>query len=242
MDTYFPDVDGCVATSSDAWLCETINGTREIGLPAHVVDAMWLQGREQVVADTMMLEDKALTSYANMGFSLPSGVLQEQLDAIRLDGQKKLADHVRSVTIESAKIKVDVTKFAIEQAIKLRLGVAQALADLIRAWAAVYGAAADAAKAMIDAKLKMHDSAAAWINAMANRQRANQEPDLANQKAYLETDKTNLQARITQQENASKITLGAAEALAKIAGAALAAQNTTAGISYAEKVGDGGDA
>jgi hypothetical protein len=232
VNVYFPTYDPCVRTSSDAWICETIDGTRQIGLPTHVVDAMWQKGRERVINDSMLAYEQTISKYAAMGFSLPSGVLEAQLAVVTRGAQEKMSEHNVAITIEAAKISVDVTKFAVEQAVKLRLQIVVAMSDMIKAWVSVYGAAVDAAKATVEAKSKMWNSSADYIRARAAWGDIEIKPSIAEAEVHAKLAIADVQAFGERMKAAVQGNVAAAEAMAKIAAAALAAQQTKAAETY----------
>jgi hypothetical protein len=235
LNDYFP-LDACIQPSSDAWICDVINGNpaREIGLPNHVAQAMWQRGRENIVAEGQSAESKVMSQFAMSGFTMPTGVLAAQLDEVRQAQDDKLLKHTTDVTIEVAKIKVDVTKFAVEQAVRLRLGIADAVVGLVNAYVGVYKAAADAAAAQVEAKQKMYNSAAAWISAMASRASALGGNEAAAGRNHVGVINAESQAWAAKVNSAVQGAAAASRAMGAIASAALGAQHTMGSLNKTE--------
>ena len=162
MARYFPT---CITTNTDDWICATIlsGGT---GIPAAVEEAIWQRGRDRETVVSTQLERDTVGQFAARGFSLPSGALAARLLQVQQDATNKIVDLSRGQTIETLKIHIEQVKFAVEQGVKVRLGVLSALSDYLRAWMSPQATATDNARILVDSKSKLWNNAADYYRAM----------------------------------------------------------------------------
>lgn len=229
LNTYFPDFAGCLKTSVDGWICNTItNGGT--GIPTDVENAIWERSRSRELLDSKRAEDEAVVVFAARGFALPAGVLVDALQRVQQELSDKVSTHSRDVAIKQAEIEIENIRFAVDQGVKLRLGVIDALVNFLRAWAQMRELAIERAKALIDAKTRLYQSVSAYYSAI-----------IGAAQLVLEYDKIRIDSHIAQQdlvlrssnqslESRVGAAISAAEAMGAIAGAALGAQNTLAEI------------
>lgn len=228
IDKWFPEFDGCIRDKVDSFICDTI--TDGFGLTRSVADAIWQRGRERELIELARRESEAVNNYASRGFMLPSGVLTNQLSAIRQDVANKAATFNRDVVIKEQEIRIESVKFAVEQGIRLRLGVITALVDFIRARIALHTLTKDRASAFVDAERALFQNAAAYYNALIDRARLELEEDRLNIARATDDNRTlaDFFARVTDSRvNAA---VSAARAMGDIAASALASQNSLASI------------
>ena len=231
INTYFPNFAGCLKTSVNGWICSTITdgGT---GMNPDVENAIWQRSREREVLDARRAEDEAVSGWAARGWAFHGGVLIDAIQRVQQVASDKISTHSRDVMIKQAEIEIENIKFAVEQGVKLRLGVIAALTDFLRAWASMKELAIEKAKALVDAKTRLYQSVAAYYGAII---------DAAG--LVLEYDKTRVDSAIRQQdifaraasardESAVHAALGAADAMGAMASAALGSQNTLAEVAH----------
>ena len=162
MAKFFPE---CITTHTDNWICTTIL-TGGTGIPADVEAAIWQRGRDRETAEFAKLEADTITLFAQRGFTLPPGALAARLMQIQQDATNKAVDGSRAQTIETLKVHIEQVKFAVEQGVKVRLGVLGALGEYLKAWMAPQLTAAEHAKLLVDSKQKLWASAADYYRAM----------------------------------------------------------------------------
>lgn len=132
VDQYFPEVGGCLRYPPEEWLCGIITGQKPFGLSKEVFEAVWHEGRDREYRARNSATQQIRSEFSQRGFSMPPGAM---FKAILL--QEELASDAigalnRAQTVKDAEIKLDLLKFAEEQAIRLKLGVFQAIADYYR--------------------------------------------------------------------------------------------------------------
>jgi hypothetical protein len=225
MDTYFPKLDACIQVQEDHWLCEVV-GSGYMGIPNTVETQIWDRSRTREVLDAQRLSDEATAAWAARGFSIPNGALLAQSYAAQAASFDKNASHSREVAIKHMEISVDMTKVAIQEMTKLRIGMADALGNYIRAWLGLPAAAASIAGQKWDMNKFMRDSAAAYYNAMVNELRVNADYTLGIEKLVLTQNVEELHSRDKRIDRQVGSAMKAAEGMANIASSGIGAQNT----------------
>ncbi len=231
LDDWFPDFAACLKTTLDTWICDTVqNGAT--GIPAAVENAIWQRSRERELQDAYRQESEATAEFASRGFSLPAGVLNAQIQRIRQDAANKASTHSRDVAIKQAEIQIETIKFAVEQGIRLRLGIVTALIDFMRAKLGLYSLIKERAVSLVEAKRSLWQGAAAYYQALIGAAELQLKYDdiridsvLRNNQIVAEFSAANTQSRV-------QAAIAAAEAMGDIAGAALGSQNTLAELSH----------
>lgn len=159
---FFPE---CITTNTDNWICNTIL-TGGQGVPAAIEAMIWQRGRSRENLEAVKLEREAIDQFAQRGFVMPAGALAARLLEVQQDNANKASTLSRDVAIKTFDAYREDIKFAVEQGVKVRLGVLNALSDYLRAWMFPQGSAADYARATVDAKSKLWSSGADYYRAI----------------------------------------------------------------------------
>lgn len=188
INTYFPILDPAIQAAENAWLLNVVNNGY-LGIPVAVETAMWDRARAKDSQDALRMEDEAITQFAARGFSLPPGVLTNRVQVVQQEAANKASTIARDLAIKQTEISIEMTKFAVNEMTKLRLGIAAALADFMRAWMSLPTAAAEIAKAKAEINRTLWESSANYIHALVAK---------ANLK--LEADKSMLTAKVQEDD------------------------------------------
>lgn len=89
------------------------------GLPAPVEDALFGRARERDSAEAQRAVQEAIDTWAARGFTMPTGMLARQADAIRERARLKAAELNRDILIEAAKWEQENIRFAVQQGMAL---------------------------------------------------------------------------------------------------------------------------
>jgi hypothetical protein len=135
----------------------TVGGT---GLAPGVEEQLWQRGRDRIVADGLRAEAQIMDEFSARGFSLPSGAMTARIDAARFESMKAVGDLSRDVTIRQAEIEIENLRFAVDQAVRARMGAMAAASDYIRALMSGPDIAARVASINSDAKARMMSATA----------------------------------------------------------------------------------
>lgn len=180
IDTYFPDIAGCIRDNSDDWICNMIvNGGN--GIPPAVEQQIWDRARSREVELARVNSDNAINEWAARGFALPPGALVNRVQAAQQDAIDKAATISRDVAIKNIEIQIENIRFAVEQAIKLRLGAIQAAVDYVKAYFLPTQLAIDYAKSLADAHYRYYNAMDGYYAAVIGAARLQLDARKANQ-------------------------------------------------------------
>lgn len=134
---YFPNLSNCLQTIPDEWLCDVISGVRPFGIDSTIFDLVWNKARDRALAQG---RSEARTIAANMssrGFSMPNGAMVDMIMALDQKTSDMIADANREAMVKDAEIKHDMLKFAVSEAVKYKIGLLSALADMYKIFAVI---------------------------------------------------------------------------------------------------------
>lgn len=164
VDKYFPELNACLRSSPEEWLCGIITGQKPLGQSAAYFEAVWHEGRDREYRARNSAVRTLGVELSMRGFTLPTGAFVSAVS----DAEARAADAIgevnRTAMIKDADIKLDLLKFAEEQAIKLKLGVMQAMADFYRMWVEIPNREIEVARARTQAYASFQSSLAAYWN------------------------------------------------------------------------------
>ena len=236
LETFFPDIAQAVKTNSDQWIADTIVNGRYV--PIDVENAMWNRARDREVGDTLRAEQAAINAGASRGFSSPQGVENNAVFVLQEELSKKLTTINRDITIKAFDVANENTKFAIEQAVRLRTAFVAALGDFIKVAMAQPNQAVDYAKLILSAKTGLYDSAVRLYSARIDGERVRSSTLLENRNQDLRTLEidshdfdTFAKAAVDRARLQADVALKAADTLAQIAAAAQATRNTMTSVN-----------
>lgn len=217
LATYFP-LNEDAYPEAVAWLVRaiTVGGT---GLSPAIEAQIWQRGRDRIVVDGLRAEAQALEAFAARGLSQPGGALAGALQEIRRDSLAKNSEFSRDVAIKAAEIELENVRFAVEQALKLRLAAVNAAVDYIKALMSAPEIALRYATALPNLQSNLIQAAGSFYRARLERD------DLAMRAAISNQD---LAVRWTQIINDASVRSTDARVRAAV-GAATAAGDTAAG-------------
>lgn len=87
------------------------------GIPPVVEDALFARARERDGAETERAVQEVVQAWASRGFTLPQGVLDRQVAAVREQGRLKAAELNRDILIQAATWEIENLRFAVQQGI-----------------------------------------------------------------------------------------------------------------------------
>lgn len=137
VDKYFPEMNACLKTTPEEWLCGIITGEKPLGLSQAAFEAVWHEGRDRAYRAQRSESQQLRAEFSRRGFAVPPGAMLSAVAESEVRASDAIAAVNREQTNRDAEIKLDLLKFAEEQAIKLKLGVMGALAEFYRQWVAL---------------------------------------------------------------------------------------------------------
>ena len=95
------------------------NKIGNFGLPDGVVNALFNKPRERLARETKRAMQEATTRWASRGFSLPSGVLDKQINAILDDESLRVSELNADIFVQATKEQMEQLRFAVTQGLAL---------------------------------------------------------------------------------------------------------------------------
>ena len=132
IDQYFPEINGCLRYPPEEWLCGIITGQKPFGLSNEVFEAVWHQSRDREYRARNSATEQIRSEFSARGFSMPPGAMLKAITRAEERASEAIGEVNRAQTVRDSEIKLDLLKFAEEQAIRLKLGIFQASADYYR--------------------------------------------------------------------------------------------------------------
>lgn len=236
LEAFFPDIADAVKTGSDQWIIDTIANGRFV--PIDVENALWNRAKDREVQEALRNEASVIEASAMRGFTAPPGALNAAVAANQQELSKKLTTINRDIAIKAFDTANENTKFAIEQAVRLRTAFVAALGDFIKVAMVQPNQAVEYSKTILAAKTGLYDSAVSLYRADIEKERMRTSVLLEN----IDKDQKNIDQFITGRtattDEAIKIAslradaaLKAAEMLSKVAAAAMATRNSMISVS-----------
>lgn len=134
LDQFFPELQATLKSEPEKWLVEIITGAKPFGLSEDVFRAIWHQARDREYRARNSATAQIRAEFSMRGFSLPPGAMVAAITQAEQASSDAIAGVNIAQAIRDSEIKLDLLKFAEEQAIRLKFGIFQALADFYRMW------------------------------------------------------------------------------------------------------------
>lgn len=136
---FFPEL-AAANTNKDKpeqWLWGVISGSDPFGMAPAAFTAVWNQARDREYRARNSAVDQIRQEFSARGFKLPPGAMVGAIARTEEAAADAIAGVNLAQMIRESEIKVDLLKFAEEQALRLKSGVMASLADFYRQWLTV---------------------------------------------------------------------------------------------------------
>lgn len=147
VEKYFPRLTECLRTSPEDWLCKVINGIDPYGNSSLIFNSIWNQARDNAYKTGNSTKNQIYTDFSNRGFSIPNGALMASIYRAEEQVNDLIADANRDAMQSAIQLQADLLKFALEEAIKLKIGIISALGEFYNNWLKLPNNAVELAKA-----------------------------------------------------------------------------------------------
>lgn len=164
MDKYFPAVDECLRTLPEDFLCGVIAGTKPFGLDATVFELVWHRARDRAYSTLATAQRGLESAFASRGFSLPPGAMAAQMADAADKAASAISEVNREQAIKDAEIKLELLKFAEEQALNYKRGVLSVLADFYRQWISLPDKDTERARLQAQASASLYSALSSYYN------------------------------------------------------------------------------
>lgn len=156
---YFPEIQaGAMTHAPEQWLVGIITGQKPFGLSQEVFEAVWHQSRDREYRARNSAVAQIRSEFSGRGFRQPPGAMMQAVMRVEEQASDAIGDVNRAQTVRDAEIKLDLLKFAEEQAIRLKLGIFQSIADYYRVLMDLPSKDIEATRAKVAAYASLNDA------------------------------------------------------------------------------------
>ena len=164
LERFFPELDACLRSTPEEWLCGIITGEKPLGLSKEHFDAIWHEGRDRAYRASATEQAALRAAFSERGFSVPPGVLIGALNSSEIRASEAIAEVNSQQMTRSAEIKLDLLKFAEEQAIRLKIGIMSEIATFYWRWIELMNHDVDVARAKAQAYAALSSALSSYYN------------------------------------------------------------------------------
>jgi hypothetical protein len=190
-------------------------------VPEALQEIMWSRAKAQGMRDNARFEDEQVTTWASRGFSMPSGVLANQL----LMKQQQLAytnaDLAAQQAVKALDIQIDGIKFAADLSVKLQLGLINGMNGLMDAYNKVAAEELHHNEAMTNATNQLFGGVTAYYDTLVKSAATDTQAVLGRADAGIKQDSLLQKAWSDLVREKTTAALTAAQVYAQISNAAL---------------------
>lgn len=134
LNKYFPAIANQMRTIPEDWLVGVISGVKPFGMDETAFELVWHRARDRAYRGANSATRTLAEQFSARGFTLPPGAMAAALAGLEQEAARAISEVNREQAIKEAEIKLELLKFAVEQATRLKLGVMAAMADFYRMW------------------------------------------------------------------------------------------------------------
>jgi hypothetical protein len=164
MKKYFPVMDAGLKTLPEDMLIGIISGIKPYGLDKTVIEIVWHHARDRAYRASSTEQRTIEARFSSAGFSLPPGALASAI----IDSEQRAGQAIAEVNwqqaVKDADLKIELLKFAEEQAIRMKLGIMQQMGEFYRLWHSVPERDIERARVRAGALASFHSSLASYNN------------------------------------------------------------------------------
>lgn len=164
LGKYFPELTACLRDKPEQWLCKIISGSDPFGDSGAVIDALWHEARDRAYRAATTETRSILATFSERGFSMPPGVAVRLVTEAEQRAGQAIADINRAETARMAELKLDLLKFAEEQAIRLKLGVMDTLRAFYVSWLSIPDKDIERARIRAQAQASLYQALSSYYN------------------------------------------------------------------------------
>lgn len=233
ISTYFP-TSGYI-TYAQTWI-ENVFNVGGTGFAPGIEDQIWQRDRSRLLLDSSRQQQESIATWANRGYPLPPGAANGALLRLQQDALDKVASSSRDRAIEAAKIEIDNLRFAVTNAIDLRMKSLGAAFDMIRAMALGPQIGSQVAVAVSNAEVAFAETISRLFSAEVTASEIPVRLKIADAELKERANEQNNRASIEAQHDRVTAAVAAAGSLGNISAAALNALHAQTGITAQESI------
>jgi len=199
IDKYFPEINACLRDAPEEWLCKIITGSDPFADSKAILDVLWHEARDRAYRASNAEVQTIHATYSERGFTLPAGVAVRLGVEAQVRAAQTIADVNRTQSVEMLKVKVDLLKFAEEQAIRLKLGVMDALRAFYVAWVSLPDKDIERARVRAQAQSSLYSALSSYYNVQLGFEQLRLRAAEADVEAQLGVDRNKIAAYQSNQ-------------------------------------------
>lgn len=216
------------------WLCDTLtNGGT--GMNASVEDQIWQRDRSRILREGARLEDDAMAAWAARGWPQPPGALAHQVSEYQIATQQQVSEASRNTAIKQAEIEIENVRFAVKEALDLRVRAVSAVGDLLRTLVSGPEIAARLATSAADAQARLISAASTYYDARIELEKIKLSVLTYNSSLQANAGEANLREFSNRLRARTDTLSAAARAMGDQAAAALTALHASAQLMIQEE-------
>lgn len=158
IDQYFPEISGALRYAPEEWLVGIITGQQPFGLSKDVFEAVWHEGRDREYRSRNTAVEQIRSEFSARGFSSPPGAMLKAITRAEERAADAIGELNRAQTVRDAEIKLDLLKFAEQQAIALKMGIFQSIANYYNVLMDLPNKDIEATRAKVSAYASLNDA------------------------------------------------------------------------------------
>lgn len=164
IDKYFPELNAGLKTLPEEFLCNIISGVKPFGQDKTYFEIVWHQARDRAYRSQASAQKTLAAEFSSRGFSLVPGAMVDALAQLEQQSSSDILNVNREQALKDADIKLDLLKFAEEQAIRLKTSIMQALADFYRSWISISDQDIRSAQVRAQAQASLYAALSTYYN------------------------------------------------------------------------------
>lgn len=164
IEKYFPELAACLRTLPEEWLCGILSGEKEFGLDKTVFEILWQRARDRAYRTNASEAATIRADFSTRGFEMPPGAFFQAITEAEQRAGIAIGEVNREQMVKEAEIKLDLLKFAEEQAIRLKLGIMDAMRSFYVAWISIPDKSLEKARIQSQAMATFYSALASYYN------------------------------------------------------------------------------
>lgn len=164
LGKFFPELSASLRSTPEEWLAGIITGASPLGLSKEHFDSVWHEGRDRAYRAAGTEQATIRAEFSERGFDLPPGALVATLNASEIRASEAIADINRQQNLRNAEIKLDLLKFAEEQAIVLKRGIMGEIASFYGRWIELMNRDVEVARTKAQAYASLSSALSSYYN------------------------------------------------------------------------------
>ena len=161
---FFPEFDSCLKDGPELWACKILSGADPYADSKAVLDLLWHEARDRAYRTSQTEQRTIAATYAERGFPMPPGVMIRLGVEAEQRASQAIADINRQQTGRMLELKVELIKFAHEQAVRLKLGILDSLRAFYMTWMSIPDKDIDRARVRSQAQAQLYAALSSYYN------------------------------------------------------------------------------